>query len=287
MAAGLEADSAADAEPTAGQPVAPAATRVGAFAWDWPSFARCAKAFCLATLAVFVLGVGLGAYLPALPGRVLGLLEAINLWPTAYLTHLVPIFLFILLANLKSAFIAALLGPASVWVNARLNARSGRPSGPRPWAFRLVEGGTYLLAALVIRAGRLVFAGIGDERREFAARTSAGLGALVPSMALGVNALALGLWMAEALLQGWLPGLGRMGLLLLPHGLVELPTFVLASAVGLHIARRLVPERPEHDSAWQCAEAKRLLTSDQVAQSLGLIVGLLAIAAALELHALV
>jgi uncharacterized membrane protein SpoIIM required for sporulation len=99
--------------------------------------------------------------------------------------------------------------------------------------------------------------------------------------------LVLGLWMAEGLLTGWMSGLGQVGLHLLPHAPVELPALLLACAVGLRLAESLIPRHPDHGAAWQRAEAKRLLTSDRTAQSLGLIVGLLAIAAALELHALV
>jgi len=262
----------------------PSAT--GPFVWDWPSLARCAKAFVGTTLAVFVLAVAVGAYLPGLPSRVLNALTAINFWPTAYLNHLVPIFFFILLANTKSALIAALLGPLGAWVTARANACQPSCDSPRCRPCGWVDRATLALARLVVRGGRRVFPEVGDEQRELGARTGAALAALVPFMALGMNALALGLWMAEALLSGWLPGLAKMGLLLLPHAPVELPALVLASCVGLRLAQGLVPRHRAHDSAWQRAEARRLITSDRVAQSLGIIVGLLAIAAALELHAL-
>ncbi len=257
------------------------------FLWDAASCARCARAFLATVLVVFVVSVAAGAYLPGLPTRLLGVLQAVNLWPSAYLSHLVPLFFLILLSNIKSALIAATLGPLGTWALARANAGypSVRGSAYRPR--RLVDRAALAVARGVLRLGRRVFPELGGERRDLAARTGAALAALVPFLALGVNALALGLWMAEALLAGWLDGLGRMALLLLPHAPVELPAFVLASAVGLRLAECLVPTRAGHDAAWQRAEARRLLTSDRLAQSLGLIVGLLAIAAALELYGLV
>ena len=257
------------------------------FLWDWPSVARCARAFIATTGVVFVVGVTAGACLPGLPSRLLGVLQAINLWPSAYLLHLVPIFFFILLSNTKSALIAALLGPLGAWTSARANAGypSARGSALRPTS--LPDRVTLALARCVLLGGRRVFPELGDERQDFAARTGAALAALVPFLALGMNALVLGLWMAEALLQGWTAGLAKMALLLLPHAPVELPAFMLASAVGLRLAEGLVPRRTTHDSAWQRAEARRLVTCDRVAQSLGLVTGLLAIAAALELYALV
>ena len=259
----------------------------GPLVWDWRSFARCARAFVLTTVVVFVLAVTVGALAPWLPSRVLGVLTAINLWPSEYLSHLVLIFLFILLSNIKSALIAALLGPAGAWANSRANV-GGRTRGP--WRMRragVVDRMTLALARVVLRGGRCVFPEIGDESQDLAARSSAALAAIVPFLALGINALVLGLWMAEALLKGWVGGLAEMGRLLLPHAPVEIPALLLASAVGLRLAERLVPRRPAHDPEWQCGEAKRLVRSDPVAQSLGVIVGLLAIAAALELYALV
>ncbi|MBM3498763.1 MAG: stage II sporulation protein M [Armatimonadetes bacterium] len=256
------------------------------FLWDVPSVVRCARAFVGATVVIFVLGVAVGALLPGLPSRLLGALETINLWPAAYLSHLAPIFVFILLSNTKSALIAALLGPLGAWVNARANvgypsAREGegRPAGP-------LDRLTLALARAILRAGGRVVPGLADPRQDLAARTGAALAAVVPFLALGMNALVLGLWMAEALLEGWVTGLARMGLLLLPHAPVELPALVLAAAVGLRLAERLTPRQPGHDAAWQRAEARRQVTADRVAQSLGLIVGLLAIAAALELYRL-
>ncbi|MBM3474410.1 MAG: hypothetical protein FJX75_14195 [Armatimonadetes bacterium] len=260
---------------------------VGPFVWDWRSFARCARAFVATTLVVFVVGVTIGALAPWLPSRVLGVLAAINLWPTAYLSHLVPIFFFILLSNIKSALIAALLGPAGAWANSRANV-GRRPHGSsRRGPASVVDRVTLALAGVVLRGGRCVFPELGDESHDLAARSSAALAAVVPFLTLAMNGIVLGLWMAEALLKGWVGGLASMGRLLLPHAPVELPALVLASAIGLRLARRLVPRRPAHDAAWQCVEVKRLITLDPVAQSLALIVGLLAIAAALELYALV
>jgi hypothetical protein len=287
MGAGSEAESAVAIESQSRELSALERPESGPFVWDGPSVYRCARAFLGTAALVFVSGVAIGAYAPGLPTRVLGLIEAVNLWPSAYLSHLVPIFFFILLSNIKSAMIAGLLGPLGAWVSARANAGPHSPARPRSRLARLAEAVTCLLARGVIWAGRRVHPKLADERQDFAARTGAALAALVPFMALGLNGLVLGLWMAEALLQGWLMGLGRMGLLLLPHAPVELPAFVLASAVGLQLASKLVPQRPEHDAAWQQAKAKRLITSDRVAQSLGLVVGLLAIAAALELYAIV
>jgi hypothetical protein len=261
--------------------------RARAFVWDWRSFARCVRAFAATTLVVFVLGVTIGAIAPWLPSRVLGVLAAINLWPTAYLSHLVPIFLFILLSNIKSALIAALLGSAGAWANSRANVGRRAHGSGRVRPASVIDRMTLALAGAVMRGGRCVFRGIGDESQDLAARSSAALAALVPFVALAMNGIVLGLWMAEALLKGWVGGLVAMGRLLLPHAPVELPALVLASAIGVRLAERLVPRRPGHDAAWQCGEVRRLVTSDRVAQSLGLIVGLLAIAAALELYGLV
>ena len=284
---GVGSDVEATTETQRSEATVAAEAWVGPFVWDWPSFARCARAFFATTVAVFVLGVGIGAIAPGLPSRVLGVLATINLWPAAYLSHLVPTFFFILLSNIKSALIAALLGPAGAWANARANIgrRPYASSWPRPVS--AVDRATLALAGVILRGGRCVFPEIGDERADLAARAGAALAALVPFLALAMNGIVLGLWMAEALLKGWVSGLASMGMLLLPHAPVELPALMLASAVGLRLAQRLVPRQPGHDAGWQCAEVKRLITSDRVAQSLGLIVGLLAIAAALELYALV
>jgi uncharacterized membrane protein SpoIIM required for sporulation len=256
-----------------------------AFVWDWPSFVRCGKAFAGAVLSVFVLGVMVGALVPGLPSRVLNAIQSVVLWPSDYFAQLIPLYLLILLANMKASFLTALLGPASVWVNARLNAARSEErewgGGPPGLVTRLACG----VAAATVRAGRAVFPEIGDQRREFAARSSAGLAAVVPFLALWVNGAVLGLWLAEGLITDWLAGLAHVGCMLLPHGPVEFTAIILSAAIGLRLARQLVPVRPQDDSHWQAGHAKQCLTSDSLAQSLGLLVGLLAIAAALELLA--
>jgi uncharacterized membrane protein SpoIIM required for sporulation len=274
-------------------PRAPVADRQGvlpverAFLWDWPTFSRCGRAFLLSTVVVFVVGVAVGALVPGLPTRVLNVIQSIVLWPSDYFSQLIPIYLLILLGNMKAALLTALLGPFSVWLNAKLN--SGHPedvptgSSPMRRIDRLAEG----VAAATIRAGRLVFPEIGDDSREFAARSSAGLAAVVPFLALWMNGAVLGLWLAEGLLGGWGAGLARVGAMLLPHGPVEFVGIILSAVIGLKLARELVPMLPQHDSEWQCSHARRWLTSDALAQSLGLLVGLLAIAAALEIVPLV
>jgi len=259
----------------------------GPFLWDAASVWRCARAFGGAVLVVFVLGVVAGVCLPGLPSHVLGALIALNLWPTAYLAHLAPLYFLILLANTKSALIAALIGPLGAWVNARANADYPSAHEATYHPRGAIDRMTLALTRVVLRVGSRVLPDLGDDRRDLAARTGAALAAVTPFLALGVNALVLGLWMAEALLEGWVSGLGRMGLLLLPHAPVELPALLLASAVGLRLAEGLMPRTPDHTAAWQRSEARRLITADRVAQSLGVVVGLLAIAAALELYGMV
>jgi uncharacterized membrane protein SpoIIM required for sporulation len=265
----------------------PALPVAGAFLWDWPTFARCLRAFVLGTLVVFVLAVSVGALAPGLPTRVLDVIQLIVLWPSDYFAQLVPIYLLILLGNTKAAFLTALLGPASVWLNARLNIRRAKHSGHPAGQPRLIEWVAHGVAQATIRAGRLVFPQIGDESREFAARSSAGLAAVVPFLALWMNAAVLGLWLAEGLLSGWGVGLAHVGAALLPHGPVEFVALILSAAVGVKLAHHLVPALPQHDSEWQARHVRQWLTSDVLAQSLGLLVGLLAIAAALEIVPLV
>lgn len=257
------------------------------FIWDWALFLRCARTFVTTTVVVFVLGVAVGAYAPGVPSSVLRILETINLWPTAYLSHLVPMFFFILLGNIKSVLIAAVLGTLGAWANARANTRRGVHHASSCQRLTAVDRSTLTLARLVLRGGRRVFPELGDERCDFAARIGAALASLVPLLAIGVNGLVLGLWMAEALLSDWWAGVAQVGILLLPHAPLEVPVFLLASAAGLRLAEGLVPRDPiRHDTEWQCLQARRLLTAEPLAQSLGLIIGLLAIAAALELYAL-
>jgi len=265
----------------------PAPTAVGAFLWDWPTFTRCARAFAIATVVLFVMAVTAGALAPGLPTRVLNVIQSIVLWPSDYFSQLVPIYLLILLGNIKAAFLTALLGPASVWLNARLNIRQQRNAGSGAGKMRLADRLACAVANATIRAGRFVFPEIGDDSRDFAARSSAGLAAVVPFLALWMNAAVLGLWLAEGLLQGWGVGLARVGAALLPHGPLEFVALILSAAIGLQLARHLVPTLPQHDSEWQARHACCWLTSNALAQSLGLLVGLLAIAAALEIVPLV
>ncbi len=275
------AEASAAERVIAGGQAAPAAAR--AFLWDWPTFARCARAFGLATVAVFVIGVAAGAMAPGLPTRVLNVIQSIVLWPSEYFTQLIPIYLLILLGNMKAAFLTSLLGPASVWLNAKLNTRSQESVPTETSPPRLVDRLAAGVAAATIRAGRLVFPEIGDESREFAARSSAGLAAVVPFLALWMNGGVLGLWLAEGLLGGWGAGLARVGASLLPHGPVEFVALILSAVIGLKLARELVPLLPQHDSGWQLGHVRHWLTSNALAQSLGLLIGLLAIAAALEI----
>lgn len=255
--------------------------------WDWPTFARCGRAFILATVALFIAGVVVGALVPGLPTRMLNVIQSIVLWPSEYFTQLIPIYLLILLGNMKAAFMTALLGPGSVWVNAKLNCRSRGHGVAQSGPSRLVDRLAGAVAAATIRAGRLVFREIGDERREFAARSSAGLAAVVPFLALWMNGAVMGLWLAEGLLRGWAAGLAHVAATLLPHGPVEFVALISSAVIGLRLARELVPVLPQHDSEWQLRHVRRWLTSDALAQSLGLLVGVLAIAAALEIVSLV
>ena len=267
--------------------VAPAPAATGAFLWDWPTFARCGGAFALATVVLFVIAVTIGALAPGLPTHVLNVIQSIVLWPSDCFSQLIPIYLLILLGNIKAAFLTALLGPASVWLNARLNMRQQKNAGSEAGKMKLADRLACRVANATIRAGRFVFPEIGDDSRDFAARSSAGLAAVVPFLALSMNAAVLGLWLAEGLLQGWGGGLARVGAALLPHGPLEFVALVLSATIGLQLARHLVPTLPQHDSEWQARHARCWLTSNVLAQSLGLLVGLLAIAAALEIVPLV
>jgi uncharacterized membrane protein SpoIIM required for sporulation len=253
--------------------------------WDWPTFARCGRAFLTATVVVFLLSVAVGAMVPGLPTRMLNVIQSIVLWPSDYFSQLIPIYLLILLGNMKAALLMALLGPISVWLNARLNTRRRAEAGHSPP--RLVDRLAHAVAAATIRAGRCVFAEIGDDNQEFAARSSAGLAAVVPFLALWINGAVLGLWLAEGLLGGWGAGLVRVAEMLLPHGPLEFVALISSAVIGLRLAQELVPTTEQHDSRWQASHAERWLKSDALAQTLGLLIGLLAIAAALEIVPLV
>jgi uncharacterized membrane protein SpoIIM required for sporulation len=252
------------------------------FAWDVPCLVRCARALALAAVATFLLGVTVGAVWPGLTERALDLLTGLSLWPAAFLSHLVPIFLFILLNNIKAALVASLLGPLSVWANARLNEGSRTEPMGRSLACRAANAVGRGMVAL----GRRVFPALGDAALDFPARVSAALAAFTPLLVVGLNGAVLGLWLAQGLLSRWTYGLGEVGRQLLPHAPVEFSAFLLAAAVGLRLARELVPQTAAQDAAWQAREARRLVTTDAVAQSLGVVVALLAIAAALELVAI-
>jgi uncharacterized membrane protein SpoIIM required for sporulation len=268
------------------EPVAEGGPAAHTFLWDWPTSARCGRAFLAAALVVFVVGVVVGAFAPGFPARILEAIQTVVLWPSEYFSQLVPIYLLILLANVKAAFLTALLGPVSVWVNAKLNSRHRRRGSRAAGSVRLPDRIACAVAAATVRAGRAVFPEIGDETREFAARSSAGLAVCVPFLALWMNGAVLGLWLAEGLLGGWGEGLVHVGAALLPHAPVEFTALILSAATGLTLARHLVPTERDHDSEWQARNVPRWLTSNTLAQSLGLLVGLLAIAAALELVAL-
>jgi len=255
-----------------------------AFAWDWWSIGRCVRALAVATVATFLLAVAVGALAPGLPGRVLALIDKVAFWPTAYLSHVLAFFLFILINNIRAALTAAALGPLSVWVNGRINARHQVDADAK---LSLVDRAAGAIARGLVALGRRIFPELGDPNRDFAVQTSAALAAVVPFLALGVNGAVLGIWLAEGLLTGWVEGLAKASTVLLPHGPVEFPALILSAAIGLVLARELLPTASRHDSTWQADRAKKLLFSDRMAQSLALIVGLLAIAAALEITHLV
>jgi len=235
---------------------------------------------------VFALAVVLGVIVPGLPAGVLAAVTSISLWPGEYLSGLVPLYLVILLGNLKSAFIMALLGPVSVWINAALNAREAIRQAPTPTGRSLGHRAAHLLASACIRLGRRVFPELGDETQEFGARSSAGLAAVLPFLALGLNGLVAGLWLADGLLSGWTAGLLHASGQLLPHGPVEITALLLAAAAGLNGAGALLPRSRDQDAVWQKRAARAWLMSDRTAQSLGLLTGLIAIAAALEMVSL-
>lgn len=235
----------------------------------------------------FVLAVVLGAIAPGLPAGVLAAVTSITFWPGEYLSGLVPFYLVILLGNMKSAFLMALLGPLSVWINGGLNAREAAANGAVPNSRSLGHRAARVLASACIRLGTRVFPELGDETQEFTARSSAGLAAILPFLALGLNGLVAGLWLANGLLTGWTAGLVHAFRQFLPHGPVEFTALLLAAAAGLNGAWALLPRSPDQDAVWQKRAARAWLTSDRTAQSLGLLIGLIAIAAALEMVSLV
>jgi Stage II sporulation protein M len=256
--------------------------RHGTFCWDWLALGRCARALFVVTVVSFVLGVGGGALMPGLPTGLLSALQRLAFWPSDYVSGLVPVYLLILLGNMRAAFIMGLLGPLSVWANAALNERD-RAAGRHAERLSLPQRVAVALGSACVAAGRRIFPALGDDTREFAARSSAGLAAVVPFLALGLNAAAAGLWLADGLLSGWTHGLAEALCGLLPHGPLEFTALLLAAAAGLNGAEALVPRAEAHDSSWQRRVAREWLTSDRVAQSLGLLIGLIAISAALEL----
>ncbi len=251
----------------------------GPFAWNGAAFVRCARAFGLIIVAAFMLAVIAGALLPDFPGNLLAALQSITLWPGGFLSRLIPLYFVIVLGNLRAAFLMALVGPLSAWVNAGLNARQPAVAGPPGWGARAATA----VAAACVRAGRRVFPEVADERRDFAARASAGFAAAVPFLALGMNGLVVGLWLADGLLAGWGQGLLRASTALLPHAPVEFTALLLSAAAGLNGARCVVPERADDDCEWQGRAARAWLTSPRTVRSLGLVAGLIAIAAALEM----
>lgn len=255
-----------------------------AFAWDWWSIGRCVRALAVATVAAFLVAVAVGALAPGLPGRVLAFIDKVAFWPTAYLSHVLAFFLFILINNIRAALTAAALGPLSVWVNGRINARHQVVDDAE---LSLIDRAAGAMARGLVAVGQRIFPELGDLNHDFAVRTSAALAAVVPFLALGVNGAVLGIWLAEGLLTGWVEGLAKASAILLPHGPLEFPALILSAAVGLALARELLPTASHHDSTWQADRAKKLLFSDRMAQSLALIVGLLAVAAALEVTHLV
>ena len=93
------------------------------FAWDWPSIVRMAKTLVVVTVVTFVLSVAAATLVPGLPTRLLALIEKVQFWPTTWLTGLWAVFFLILLNNIRAAFTGALIGPASVWLNSRLNTK--------------------------------------------------------------------------------------------------------------------------------------------------------------------
>jgi uncharacterized membrane protein SpoIIM required for sporulation len=253
--------------------------RPGPFAWSWAAFVRCARAFGLTIVVAFVLAVIAGALLPGFPGNLLAALQSITLWPGGFLSRLIPLYFVIVLGNLRAALLMALVGPLSAWINAGLNVRQRPVAGPPGWGARAASA----VAAACIRAGRRVFPEVADERRDFAARASAGFAAALPFLALGMNGLVVGLWLADGLLAGWGQGLLRGAAALLPHAPVEFTALLLSAAAGLNGARCVVPGRPEDDCEWQGRAARAWLTSHRTVRSLGLVAGLIAIAAALEM----
>ena len=270
----------AEAQPAIEAEAVPHESDAGTFAWDWLCVRRMSVTLVVVTVVTFVLAVALGALAPGLPSHLLRLIEKVQLWPTTWLTGVWAMFFIILLNNMRAAFIGALIGPGSVWLNARLNSEHpDLEDDVRPSAGERVASA---IARALIGVGRRAFPALADDDLDFAARASAALAAVVPYMAVGANATMLGVWLADGLLRGWVGGFAERCMDLLPHGPVEFPALVLSTAMGLWLASHLVPRRLGENSDWQAGEVKRLLKSNRVAQSLAAIIALLLIAAALE-----
>ena len=291
----MSQDVPLEAAPDTGPSVAPAgdaheraALREGVL-WSPQTILTAVRVFALATILAFVVGTTVGVCVPGFEARVWQVISNICFLPTDWLAQLLPSYFVILLNNMRASLISVALGGLGALVLARLNGRA-KPStaeGPPGALTRALERGSGAVAAVCIWAGSLVFPHLRDARREFPVRSAAGLAAIVPTISLFGNGTLLGLYLALGLLGGWTHGLLTSGEDLFPHGFLEFPAILLSGALGLGIARRLIPSLPEHGCSWQERLARACLTSDAFAKSYGIILCLIAVAAALEVGKLV
>ena len=291
MSQDVPLEAAADTSP--GVPVLPdARERSGLGAgllWSRQTLLTAIRIFGAATLLSFLVGTGVGAFVPGFETHIWRAISSICFFPSEWLAELLPSYFVILLNNMRASLITVALGGLGALVLARLNGRAAqRATAAAPGrAAQVLERTATAVAAACIWAGSLVFPHLRDARREFAVRTSAGLAAVVPALSLLGNGALLGLYLALGLLGGWTHGLLSSGQDLFPHGFLEFPAILLSGAIGLNIALRLIPRSPEHGCSWQERLARTCLTSDAFATSYGIILCLIAVAAALEVGKLV
>ncbi|MFQ6133960.1 MAG: stage II sporulation protein M [Armatimonadota bacterium] len=271
MSSGMQAASAA--ELGASQPAA------------WVIFppgklAHAGRLFLAGTLMVFVLGTIAGAAMPTFSVNLFAKLRAIYLAPVGLAAKYVSVFAALILGNALAAIIASSLGAAGTALLARLHERD--ESAPRDYG--LLGRASYQIARSWCWLGGLVAPEV-REAPSFGARSAAAISVLAPRASGLLAGGVLGLHLAGALVQQWIPGVVGAVAGLFPHALFEFPAIALSVAVGLALAEEI----SLHASAGPRAlggRALSLLASPSLRRTLGFVFALVLIGAALEVRAL-
>lgn len=244
------------------------------------ALSQAVRIFGGAAAVAFVGIVVLIAVAPNLGTSFVAALQRIYFAPGDLVRKYINALFAIILGNCLAAGASSSLGAVGAGVLARVQQSSDATARDYGALGRV----SYVLMDLLCRLSAALIPPLGRVA-DFSARTAAAVAALAPRLSLVCSGSVLGIYLGAELATGWVAGLWATIGDLAGHAVFELPAAWMAAAIGITASERFVRAAQRGPSALRGA-AREFLTSAPYVRAIGLVVGLILVAAAIEVRGL-